>query len=90
MTGAGPSAAGPCSCFREPTSAHRLHAERLQRAVRDSQRAHALRLAAIGQRRGLLLPQADAANVRFSSRYVRYIVRLATDVDDVEARERCA
>ena len=77
MTGAGPSAAGPCSCFREPTSAHRLHAERLKRAVRDSQGAHALRLAAIGQRRGVLCHRPTAANVRFSCRYVRCMFVLA-------------
>ena len=45
--------------FAEPTSARRLHAERLKRAVRDEERAHAPRLAAVGERRGARLPDAD-------------------------------
>jgi len=35
----GPFYRGPVLRFREPTSAHRLHAERLKRAVRDSKSA---------------------------------------------------
>ena len=44
---------------REPTAAQRLNLKRLKRAVRDSQRLNAFRLAAIGERCGLLPPQAD-------------------------------
>ena len=59
--------------FREPASAHRLHSERLKRAVRDSQRAHALRLAATGQRRDPRLPQADGGERPVLVAYVRYM-----------------
>ena len=45
---------GPVFLLRESTSARRLHAERLKRAVRHQESAYPLRLAAIGQRRRAL------------------------------------
>ena len=63
-----PFGRGSVLCFREPTSAHRLHAERLECAVRDSQSAHPLRLTAVGQRRRPSCHRPMLANVRFSSR----------------------
>ena len=44
---------------REPAPVRRLHAQRLKRALRDEKSAQTLRLAAIRQRRGAVLPEAD-------------------------------
>ncbi len=58
--GRGPLRPGSVLELREPTSAHRPHAERLKRAVGDDERAYSLRLTEASQRRGILTPQTDA------------------------------
>ena len=51
-----------------------LHAERLQHAMCHAQRAHALGSVRARQRLPAFAQKPISANVRFSSRYVKYIV----------------
>ncbi len=77
---------------REPTTAQRLHAERLQSVIGDHENIHARRLTGIGQRREVvgILPQADAGKrpVLVPVRKVHRVRRI--QILDVGARSAVA